>query len=153
MKQQVHSMKLPYLRNSLPLSLSPSPLLSSCLASFPFTSLPHYLPFFSLISPFLSPGFLPFLLIYHVFLCIMEPEVTPKDKSDQGIRNYIEKDVLMMWLHFQRTYLLFFLHTRQCSALCVPVCMCVRVGVHECVCSRIHMLSFLRKSYYKYLIQ
>lgn len=144
-------MKLSYLRNSLPLSLSPSPLLSSCLASFHFTSLPHYFPFLSLISPSLSLGFLPSLLIYHIFPCIMEPEVTLKDKS-QGIRKYIEKDVLMMRLRFQRTYLLFFLHTRQCSTLRVPVCMCVSGGIHERVYSRIHLFLFLRKPCYKYCL-
>lgn len=65
-------LKHKYLRQVLAFSLSPSPFLSSCLASFPFTfffNLITYL-FFLFISPSLSPSFLPSLLIFHAFPCV-----------------------------------------------------------------------------------
>lgn len=54
MKQLASYLKHKHLRNILlfPVSL---PFLSSRPAAFPFTFLPHYLPFFLLISPSLSP--------------------------------------------------------------------------------------------------
>lgn len=62
-KQQVHSMKLTYLRNSLPFSLSPSPLLSSCLAFLSLPCLITYPSSHSFLLPFLWVSFLPYWYI------------------------------------------------------------------------------------------